>query len=196
MTLAPGKVYAKTTKTLWDLFDLGDLDEVLRLVADAGIRLTHRLIARPTQAVTPEMLALLRAHRAALIAAMTPVKTDTKVFALAAEHFGRCVALGGGSPKGGAAPQEAAPPHKASFVSAEWLEELVWSDVRRFLENPGEVLERLREQHDAADDAREFEARRKELAKRLAAKQAEKDRYIRAYAQGHISEEELDVYLT
>src|SRR5215207_4520756 len=37
-----------------------------------------------------------------------------------------------------------APPHKASFVSAEWLEELVWSDMRRFLEDPGEVLERLR----------------------------------------------------
>lgn len=33
------------------------------------------------------------------------------------------------------------------------------------------------------------------LAKRLAAKQAEKDRYIRTYAQGHISEEELDIYL-
>jgi hypothetical protein len=48
---------------------------------------------------------------------------------------------------------------------------------------------------DAADDAEEFEARRKELAKRLAAKQAEKDRYVRAYAQGHISEEELDAYL-
>jgi hypothetical protein len=88
-----------------------------------------------------------------------------------------------------------APPHKASFVSAEWLEELVWSDVRRFLEDPGEVLERLREQLDAADDAGELEARRKELAKRLAARQAEKDRYVRAYAQGHISEEELDAYL-
>jgi len=88
-----------------------------------------------------------------------------------------------------------APPHKASFVSAEWLEDLVWSDVRRFLEKPGEILERLREQHDAADDAGELEARRKELAKRLAAKQAEKDRYVRAYAQGHISEEELDAYL-
>jgi site-specific DNA recombinase len=50
-----------------------------------------------------------------------------------------------------------APPHKPSFVSAEWLEELVWSDVRRFLEDPGE-----------------------ELAKRLAAGQAEKDRYVRA----------------
>src|SRR5215203_4929684 len=89
----------------------------------------------------------------------------------------------------------AAPPHKASFVRAEWLEELVWSDVRRFLEDPGETLERLREQHDAADDAGELEDRKKELAKRLAARQAEKDRYVRAYAQGHISEEELDAYL-
>jgi hypothetical protein len=35
----------------------------------------------------------------------------------------------------------------------------------------------------------------KELSKRLVAKQAEKDRYVRAYAQGHISEEELDLYL-
>src|SRR5215211_8904961 len=88
-----------------------------------------------------------------------------------------------------------APSYKPSFVRAEWLEELVWSDVRRFLENPGEVLERLREQHDAADDAGELEARRKELAKRLTAKHPEKDRYVRAYAQGHISEEELDACL-
>jgi hypothetical protein len=74
--------------------------------------------------------------------------------------------------------------------------DLVWSDVRRFLEDPGEVLERLREhQHGAADDAGELEARRKELAKRLAAKQAEKARYVRAYAQGHISEEELEIFL-
>ena len=71
----------------------------------------------------------------------------------------------------------------------------MWSDVRRFLEDPGEILKRLREQHDVADDAEELEARRKELVKRLAAKQAEKDRYVRAYAQGLISEEELDAYL-
>jgi site-specific DNA recombinase len=31
-------------------------------------------------------------------------------------------------------------------VKAGWLEELVWADVRSFLENPGEVLERVREQ--------------------------------------------------
>ena len=83
----------------------------------------------------------------------------------------------------------AAPPHKPSFVRAEWPEEPVWSDVRRFLESPGEVLERLREQHDAADDTGELEARRKEPAKGLAAKQVEKDRYVKAYSQGHISGE-------
>jgi len=86
-------------------------------------------------------------------------------------------------------------PHKPPYVSAGWLEDLVWADVRRFLEDPGEVLERVREQHDSEDDTEELEARRDDLAKRLAARQAEKDRYVRTYAQGHISEEELEVYL-
>jgi site-specific DNA recombinase len=87
-------------------------------------------------------------------------------------------------------------PHRPPYLNAKWLEGLVWADVRRFIEDPGEVLERVREQIGGdygADE--ELEARREELAKRLAGKQAEKDRYVRAYAQEHISEEELDVYL-
>jgi site-specific DNA recombinase len=80
-------------------------------------------------------------------------------------------------------------------ANAEWLEELVWSDVRRFLENPGEVLERVREQ-GVGDDTAELEARLESLRKRLATKSAEKDRYVRAFAQGHISEDELAVYVT
>jgi site-specific DNA recombinase len=86
-------------------------------------------------------------------------------------------------------------PHKPPYVRASWLEDLVWTDVRRFLENPGEVLERVRDQLGSEDNAMKLEARRDELAKRLASRQAEKDRYIRTYAQGHISEKELDVYL-
>jgi hypothetical protein len=31
-------------------------------------------------------------------------------------------------------------------VKAAWLEDLSWYEVRSFLENPGEVLERVREQ--------------------------------------------------
>jgi hypothetical protein len=81
-------------------------------------------------------------------------------------------------------------------MSAPWLEDLVWRDVRTFLENPGETLERVREQLADDDGATgELEARLADLTKRLASKQSEKDRYVRLYAQERISEEELDVYL-
>jgi site-specific DNA recombinase len=86
--------------------------------------------------------------------------------------------------------------HQTARVSAPWLEDLVWADVKQFLEDPGETLQRVREQLDEkADEAGELEARHADLSRRLAAKQAEKDRYIRLYAQDHISEEELETYL-
>ncbi len=67
---------------------------------------------------------------------------------------------------------------------AEWLEELVWADVRGFLERPGEVLRRIREQL-ADDPAGEegLEERHATLRRRLAAKRGEKDRYVKLYAQ-------------
>jgi site-specific DNA recombinase len=83
---------------------------------------------------------------------------------------------------------------RCPHVGAEWIEGLVWSDVRSFLESPGEVLERVREQMGSDAATEELATRREDLARRLAAKQAEKDRYVRAYAQGHISEDELAVY--
>jgi site-specific DNA recombinase len=86
-------------------------------------------------------------------------------------------------------------PHKASYVTASWLEEMVWADVRQFLEDPGEVLERVREQLGADDATDELESRQEELGRRLATKQAEKDRYVHLYAQRHISDEELETYL-
>jgi hypothetical protein len=85
--------------------------------------------------------------------------------------------------------------HKAPRMSAPWLEELVWSDVKRFVTNPGEVLERVREQLQYERDTEDLSTRLKDLEKRLAAKQGEKDRYVRLYAQGHISEGELETYL-
>src|ERR671929_1222516 len=36
--------------------------------------------------------------------------------------------------------------HSCPRVPADWLEALVWGDVRTFLENPGEVLEQVAEQ--------------------------------------------------
>lgn len=81
-------------------------------------------------------------------------------------------------------------------VQASWIEDLVWADVRRFLYNPGEVLERVREQQAGDHHSEDLESRRDSLAKRLAAKQAEKDRYVRLYARVEILDaEELETYL-
>jgi hypothetical protein len=72
----------------------------------------------------------------------------------------------------------------------------VWQDIKHFLLNPGETLQRVREQlGNAAGESGGLEARHAELTRRLVAKQAEKDRYVHLYAQGHISEEELETYL-
>jgi site-specific DNA recombinase len=48
------------------------------------------------------------------------------------------------------------PKGHARFVPAHWLEEVVWADVRGFLENPGEVLHLVREQLTGADDTEEL----------------------------------------
>jgi site-specific DNA recombinase len=41
------------------------------------------------------------------------------------------------------------PPHRPPNMSAPWLEDLVWRDVRTFLENPGETLERPKRREGA-----------------------------------------------
>jgi site-specific DNA recombinase len=86
---------------------------------------------------------------------------------------------------------------RCPHVNAEWLEETVWADVRRFLENPGKVLERVREQGlGSSVDAAEVEARLERLRERLAEKRAEKAGYVRAFAtaQGGITEGEFIEY--
>jgi hypothetical protein len=42
----------------------------------------------------------------------------------------------------------------------------------------------VREQLGSIDETHDLEARRKELAKRLAARHVEKDRYVRTYGKG------------
>ena len=85
--------------------------------------------------------------------------------------------------------------HSCQRVRAEWLEELVWSDVRSFLKNPGEVLERARAELVEDGESEDLEERHASLTRRLAAKQSEKGRYVKLYAQGHLNEEELEVHL-
>jgi hypothetical protein len=67
--------------------------------------------------------------------------------------------------------------------------------VRGFLKNPGEVLERARAELAEDGKSENLEERHASLTRRLAAKQSEKGRYVKLYAQGHLNEEELEVHL-
>jgi site-specific DNA recombinase len=88
-----------------------------------------------------------------------------------------------------------APRGHAPNIPARWLEEMVWADVRQFLDNPGEVLARVREQMEGGDETAELQERHADLAARLAAKHKERDRWLHLYTQSHISEEELELHL-
>jgi len=82
------------------------------------------------------------------------------------------------------------------WLDALWLENLVWQDIRGFVENPGEVLERVKEQmEEQRTQTGELKERLASLAKRLATAQGEKDKYIKLYAAGHLDEEELEIHL-
>jgi len=80
-------------------------------------------------------------------------------------------------------------------IKAQWLEDLVWADVRSFVQNPGEVLERVRQQLSEESEGEGLVERHASLVRRLAAKQEEKSRYVKLYAQGHVDEGELEIHL-
>ena len=87
-------------------------------------------------------------------------------------------------------------PHGAPYVKAEWLEEEVWSDVRQFLENPAEVLDRVRTQIESNDRIEQLEFKHERLERELADLSDERLAYLRQHARGAIeSEEELDTLL-
>lgn len=71
----------------------------------------------------------------------------------------------------------------------------MWSDVKRFIPNHGGALRAVREQLQDEGDTEYLSTSLMGLEKRLAAKQGEKDRYVRLYARDHISEDELETYL-
>jgi site-specific DNA recombinase len=90
------------------------------------------------------------------------------------------------------------PEKHAQYVSAEWLENEVWSDIRSFIEDPGEYLSKIREQMagEAEGEHAELVRLRDDYAKRLAAKQAERSRYAEIAARNpDLPAEAIDAHL-
>ena len=80
-------------------------------------------------------------------------------------------------------------------VAGKRLEGIVWADVKGFLSDPGEVLERVRTQLEDEDGHTELEARLASLCRKLTAVEEEKARLIRSYTKGTIEESELEIAL-
>jgi hypothetical protein len=72
---------------------------------------------------------------------------------------------------------------------------LVWEDIKTFIEDPGDALERAKKQMLERAQSDGLEERRESLAKRLAQTQAEKSKYVKLYAQGNLDEVELEVHI-
>jgi site-specific DNA recombinase len=80
-------------------------------------------------------------------------------------------------------------------VNAAELETLVWADIKIFIEDPGDALERAKNQMLEWAQTDGLEERRESLARRLAQTQAEKSKYVKLYAQGNLDEDELEVHI-
>jgi site-specific DNA recombinase len=84
----------------------------------------------------------------------------------------------------------------AKQLAANHIEDLVWKDIQGFVENPGVVLDLLRDRiRSEVDSLPAEEARKNELLQAIAGKEREKDRVIDAYRLGSIELEELDTYV-
>jgi site-specific DNA recombinase len=82
---------------------------------------------------------------------------------------------------------------RGRLIDADWLEGVIWEDVRRFITHPGEALEEARQQLLARQRAQpEAEAQRQALLAELAGKEAERERVLVLFRRGRITLEEAD----
>ena len=78
-------------------------------------------------------------------------------------------------------------------IGVEWLDDLVWDDIRRFAHNPGDVVQQLQERiASEINTAPNAESRKREIQKSIVSKEAEKDRVLDAYRRGLIDIEALE----
>jgi site-specific DNA recombinase len=78
-------------------------------------------------------------------------------------------------------------------LRANWLEDAVWQECRRFILNPGEALgEARRALRERMADATRFDAKRRVTLDALAAKETERERVLTMYRRGKINADEAE----
>jgi site-specific DNA recombinase len=76
-------------------------------------------------------------------------------------------------------------------IRGDWIEPIILDDVRRWLENPGDVLEELQEEQRHTSGAAVAEAERAVIEKRLAGLPGERDRLLEVYKRDLIDLDKL-----
>ena len=81
----------------------------------------------------------------------------------------------------------------SKVINSDWIENLIWEDIKGFVKNPGEVIHKPRDQMKAElSNAPQSEKRRRELHQAITAKEQEKDRVLDAYRRGLMDIDALD----
>ena len=86
---------------------------------------------------------------------------------------------------------------QAKMIRTDWLDDLVWKDIKAFVMDPGEVLEKLQaKMTETLAMTPSTEERRQEIERVLAQKETERDRVLDAYRRSIIDIEELEEPIT
>jgi site-specific DNA recombinase len=87
----------------------------------------------------------------------------------------------------------ATPRCPGKVLHADWLEEAVWEECRRFIRNPGDALDEARRKlRERMSESAGFEDRRRALLGQLAEKETERERVLSLFRRGTISDTEAE----
>jgi site-specific DNA recombinase len=93
------------------------------------------------------------------------------------QRFYRCT-----SQCGDAARRQGGQKCPAKILTADWLEDAVWEECRRFIRNPGEALDEARRKlRERMTEATGYDERRNALLGQLAEKETERERVLTMY---------------
>lgn len=86
---------------------------------------------------------------------------------------------------------------QAKMIRTDWLDDVVWKDIKAFVTDPGEVLEKLQaKMTETLASTPSTEERRQEIERVLAIKETQRDRMLDAYRRSVIDIEELEEQIT
>jgi site-specific DNA recombinase len=99
-----------------------------------------------------------------------------------------CCTSQSGHNKGSAVPR-----CPGKVLHADWLEDAVWDECRRFIRNPGEALDEARRKlRERMTESASSADRRRALLGQLAEKETERERVLTLFRKGTISDDEAE----